>query len=246
MADHRPGRGPEPRDRALFGEGQPRALRRAVHELSWLLGRGYPPDASLALVGNRYGLTRRQRKAVRGASASAAEVETRARGLREGPLEGRPVWVDGFNALITTERALGGAPVFVGLDGAKRDVAGIHGSYRLGPRTDAALVALGEELAARGAGPVTWLLDRPVSNSGRLAARIRALAVERGWPWEARAVHDPDGELVASTQLVASSDAYVLDRCAGWVDLVGGAIARAAPEAWVIDLRLAPGVPGDG
>nr|GFD16566.1 hypothetical protein [Tanacetum cinerariifolium] len=50
-------------------------LRRAATELSWLLTRGYPPSATLKLVGDRYALTERQRWAV-GRAACPDELRT--------------------------------------------------------------------------------------------------------------------------------------------------------------------------
>src|SRR3712207_7730451 len=49
-------------------------------------------------------------------------------------------------------------------------------------------------LAALGPASVLWLLDRPVSNSGRLAQRVRELAAARGWPWQVEAVFNPRSE----------------------------------------------------
>ncbi len=56
MPDRRKHRGPHPEDRRLFApEALPR-LRAAAGDLSWLLSRGYAPESSLKLVGDRYAL----------------------------------------------------------------------------------------------------------------------------------------------------------------------------------------------
>jgi len=49
-----------------------------------------------------------------------------------------------------------------------------------------------------------WYLDRPVSNSGRLAGRIREMAAEHHWAWEVELVNDPDAVLSASSEIVAT------------------------------------------
>ena len=78
MPDSRTHRGPDPRDAEAFGAAAWPALREAVHELSWLLGRGYAIVSALKLVGDRWSLTERQRMAVRRAACSD---EARARRL---------------------------------------------------------------------------------------------------------------------------------------------------------------------
>lgn len=226
-------RGADPEDEVAFAPRHLERLRQAVSDLSWLLGRGYAETAALELVGNRFQLTARQRAAVRRCAASDEAVADRL--ARQISLEdiGDRLLIDGFNVLITLERALGGGAILVGRDGACRDLAGVHGTWRRVAETDAALAAVGAVLEDK---PATWLLDRPVSNSGRLAERIRRLAVERGWPWEAEVVDAPDHLLQTSAVPIATSDAGILDRCGPWVGLTARVIAREVPGAWLVDL----------
>ena len=222
-------RGPDPLDRDQLGPEALPALRDAVFDLSWLRGRGYSEKAARKLVGDRRQLTGRQRLAIaRSACSDAQRLDRGAR--RVADVAGRRVQVDGFNALITLERALSGGPVLVGRDGAHRDLAGVHGSWRPVAETDRALALAAEILAEAEA--VTWLLDAPVSNSGRLARRLRALA-----PWEVEVIPRPDPRLAAFEGVVATSDAGILDRCGPWFDLPGAGIARSIPDAWRVDLR---------
>ncbi|MGZ3397481.1 MAG: DUF434 domain-containing protein, partial [Isosphaeraceae bacterium] len=65
MPDARTHRGPDPRDGEAFGPSAVPALRGAVSDLSWLLGRGYAIVSAVKLVGDRWSLTERQRLAVR-------------------------------------------------------------------------------------------------------------------------------------------------------------------------------------
>ena len=64
-----------------------------------------------------------------------------------------------------------------------------------------------------------WLLDRPVSNSGRLKGIMEELAAERGWPWSVELVDDPDRLLAESAEVVATADSGILDRAAAWFNL---------------------------
>ncbi|MCB9755049.1 MAG: DUF434 domain-containing protein [Myxococcales bacterium] len=238
-------RGQHPRDHALFAPERHPALRRAVEELSWLQTRGYADASALKLVGDRHGLTARQRKAALRCACSDAARDARARKRVElASLAGAPLAIDGFNLLITIESLLSGGFVFVGRDRAHRDLASVHGTYRMVAETGDAVRAVGGRLTTAGVGPVTWYLDRPVSNSGRLRARLLELAAEHGWDWDARLVNNPDHELARSGVTVSTSDAWILDSCEAWVDIVHHVLhepprvdARAdAARLWLVDL----------
>jgi len=235
-----PGGGPHPQDAAAFAPRQLPTLRRATAELAFLRERGYALPSALKLVGDRYQLRERQRVALtRATSEAQGAAARRARRLNPGLLP-RRVWVDGFNVLITLETALRGGVLLRGIDGALRDLSGIHGTYRLSDTTDAALAMLVTSLRAHGWGslPQRWLLDRPVSNSGRLAARLREWATREALPWSAEVVPDADPELARAAPecVVASSDAVVLDRCPAWVDFPAWSVDPTS--AWLVDLEV--------
>lgn len=237
MPDRRQHRGPAPRDERLFDPSNVETLRRAVEELGWLLGRGYADKAALQLVGNRHDLTARQRKAVeRCACSDAVRDDRRGRRLEVAELRGRRVDVDGFNCIILCESVLAGAVVLAGRDGALRDLASVHGTWRRVAETSRAIEALGEILDDSGASAVRWLLDRPVSNSGRLAGLLRDAAEAGGRPWEIELRTHVDPGLAASDAVVASADSWVLDRCGAWVDLPRAVLEARAPHAWLLDL----------
>lgn len=204
-----------------------------------LLDRGYGERSSLKLVGDRHRLTGRQRLAVlRLACPDRAAAARRKKELPLRELAGRALHVDGYNVLITVETALAGGAVLEGRDGCFRDLASLHSTYRSMEETPAAIERVGRVLAGVGARAVHWLLDAPVSGSGRLAARLRAEARERGWPWEAETVTDPDAVLGRTRDAVASSDRRVLDACARWVNLAGEVVARTVPDAWIVSARV--------
>jgi hypothetical protein len=218
-------RGPHPKDRELFAAERVSVLREATFELSWLLGRGYVNPSALKLAGDRHALTARQRKAVERAAASDADVARRsAKRVRE--LDGCDVDVDAFNALIVGESLLSGAPVFRGRDGALRDLAGVHGSWRRVSETERVIELFVGEL--RVCKSVRWLVDSPISNSGRLAAMLRAHG------HDVEVVSNPDRTLVDDRRVAATSDAWILDRCAAWCDLP--ARLAAGHASWIVDL----------
>ena len=230
-------RGQHPEDPRLFGDGALAILRRAVEETSWLLGRGYPMTSAIAVVGNHHQLDARQRLAVqRVACAPSRRAERVAREADPTSARGRALAVDGFNLLITLEVALSGGIVLVGAEGALRDLAGVSGSYHRVAETDAAIdlfVAAAGALAPAG---VAVYLDAPVSNSGRLAARLEEAARASSLPLEAHLVPDPDAVL-AGRDLVVSSDSVVLDACGSWLNLAARLIPDHTPAARLLALH---------
>jgi hypothetical protein len=264
MPDRRKHRGAHPEDARLFSEGYKQALRTAVEEHSWLLTRGYAQDSALKLVGDRHGLTARQRLAVMRSSCSDEALAGRQRrkvsldrissppagdgtevaAPESGPLRadasgagGAVLALDGYNVLITIESALSGGLILIGRDGCYRDLASVHGTYRKVEETRPAISIIVDSLLGLGVQHLTWYLDRPVSNSGRLRALILDVLSQRSAAWEVELVDSPDRSLAAFEGPVASSDSWVLDRCGAWVNLAAYLINANAPDAWIVDLR---------
>lgn len=236
--DRRRHRGAHPEDARLFAPERIDALRTAVAELSWLSGRGYQSKSSLKLVGDRHNLRERQRLAVARASCSDESRAGRiAREAKASEVEGADLIVDGFNLVITLEAALGGGVLVFCRDGCVRDLSSVHGSYRAVEETERAVLLAGEVLYAMRPASVLWLFDSPVSNSGRLAERVRALASEHNWPWEVRAEFNPDRDIVNSERLAVTSDSNVLDGARRWFNLSRLVIERHVSNSWLIDLN---------
>lgn len=240
--DRRRHRGAHPEDGELFGAAELPRLRAGVADLSWLLGKGYATKAALKLVGDRHGLDERQRHAVARAACSDERREARAAGRVpvEG-LRGEALVVDGFNLTITLEAALGGGVLLLCRDGCLRDLSSVHGSYRSVEETERAVALALDSLGALAPATVRWLLDRPVSNSGRLAQKVEALARARGHAWAVETVFNPDREMARARAAVAvTSDSNVLDAVARWTNLGAHLVARHVPNAWVVDLSAPP------
>jgi len=237
VPDTRRHRGPHPQDRQLFAEAEVSRLRAATGDLSWLLGKGYAPTSAIKLVGDRYTLNARQRQAIARCACGDDQVAARReRRLEAAGLAGRDLWIDGYNVLTSLEAALSGGVILHARDGCYRDMASMHGSYRKVHETTPAIQMLGELLADWGVANCRWLLDEPVSNSGRLKTMLRELAEQRGWSWEVELVPDPDVILAKTDQLVASADSQILDRARRWFNLAREAIDSRVPDAWILDL----------
>ncbi len=150
----------------------------------------------------------------------------------------QPLAIDGYNLLITIEAALSGGLIFRGRDGCFRDLASIHGTYRKVEETVPAVKLIGEFLKEIHIASALWLLDSPVSNSGRLKTLIGQLARESNWPWEIRLTISPDAELSKISTIVVSTDSVVLDACARWTNLAAELVARRLPQTTVIGFSL--------
>jgi hypothetical protein len=234
--DQRQHRGAHSEDRRLFDAGQMDALRSAASDLAWLLSRRYAMTSSLKLVGDRYTLKERQRIALsRAACSDQARIRRASSALPWECLAGEDIAIDGFNLLITLEAALGGGLIMRCQDGCFRDLASMHGSYKAVQETDAALDMLGTALESAGVRSALWLLDSPVSNSGRVAQALRAIALERGWNWKVELVFNPDAILRACDKIVVTSDSVILDDAARWVNVAGHLIRSHIPGAWLVD-----------
>ncbi len=234
-------RGASPEDGRDFTGAGLEKLALSAEELSYLLNRGYPLKTAAAFVGNHRLLSARQRAALARSVASESEIAAR-RGKLRAPesVAGERVLIDALNAVITLEVALSGSPVFLGMDGVYRDLAGLRGTYRIIDKTDGAVRLIISALKRLSVEKALFYLDAPVSNSGRLKAKIAEIAEEMGFPAEAELAENADAELFGLENVV-SADSVVLDRCESWLNL-GELIIPEIPGAWVIrELSIARG-----
>ncbi|PJJ62592.1 DUF434 domain-containing protein [Chryseobacterium geocarposphaerae] len=215
-------RGKNTGDDTLFGpQKQREKLTSAVQDMYYLLSRGYAEKASAELVGNRYRLKTRQIQSVRGASASAAQIQNRkSKRLNVSDLQDKVVYLDGFNVLILLESLLSEAYIFEGLDGCFRDLSEVHGTYKRVNQTLAAIELVAKFYRYSAVQKVIWIFDKPVSNSGRIRQMILDFALENNMKWEIDLEFNPDKFLVENAEIVVSSDAWILDHCKNWFNLI--------------------------
>ncbi|NLI79209.1 MAG: DUF434 domain-containing protein [Candidatus Riflebacteria bacterium] len=238
-------RGTQPDDARLFAPDRVPILRRAVTDLAWLLTRGYGADSALRLVGDHFQLTSRQRLAVGRSSCSDAARDGRARRrLALAACRFQPLVIDGYNLLITLESALASGCLLRGRDGAIRDLASVHGSWRRVAETERAIRVVADALRSAEAGPVTWFLDAPVSNSGRLKTLLQTTGTALDLPWTVELTMNADRAILATGLPVVSSDSWILDEAAAWVNLAAEVLPGITPPPPVLDLQ-APDPPPD-
>jgi hypothetical protein len=240
MGDSRRHRRPHPQDAELFAPETLGTLNAAVTDLSWLRARGYAEPSAIKLVGDRYQLRQRQRVAVGRCACSNEKRDARwDRQVSPSEIAGSSLAIDGLNVITTIEVALAHGVLLLGRDRCLRDMASFHGSYRLVHETERAVTILVEVVESLGARRAVVYLDRPVSNSGRLAESIRSTARREGSELEALTAHRVDELLIAHEGVVASADSAVLDGCRSWLNLARIAVERYRDEVepmWLLDL----------
>ena len=210
-------------DDIAFGLSAIPKLSTAQEELHFLLNRGYPMKSALTFVGNHHQLTVRQSLALVRATASTENLAQRkVKQLKE--IQAHTVHIDGFNLIITLEVALSDGMLFVGQDGCIRDLAELRGTYRLIPQTEKAIALIRDALSNLKVSGAVFYLDQPVSNSGRLKAKI----YEIDWPMPVTVdiVRSPDAVL-KQLPCVVTSDSIILDACERWFNLTSYVLAHS-------------------
>ncbi|GGG23545.1 hypothetical protein GCM10011344_25370 [Dokdonia pacifica] len=225
-------RGKEGRDDLLFGDPKMQYnIKEAVTDISYLLSRGFSEKSSVQLVGHRYRLNARQQKAVQGMSAATKQViHRKTTRVFINQLKDQTLVIDAFNILIILESFFSGAYVFKGLDDCYRDVSSVHGTYKRVQQTQEVLIAVGDFLKEAQVKEVIWVFDQPVSNSGRMKMLLGELSRKRNYAWQCILEYNPDKILAESTHIVASSDAWILDRAQRWFNLSGAIIETSQTE----------------
>lgn len=211
-------RGFLPTDARDFSAESLPKLRRAAEEVCYLLDRGYPVTATTRFVGDRYQFSERQRLALARTVSPPSCVQSR-RSREVSDIAGETLCIDGFNVIIGLEIAYAQSMLFRCMDGTVRDLAGLHGTYRLIPQTDLAIKALLHTLDTLHVAGAVIYLDQPVSNSGRLKKRILELAEDIRFSLEV-CIENPVDAILKTKPLIASGDAIILDECSRWFNLV--------------------------
>ncbi len=166
-------------------------------------------------------------------------AQRESRRTKPQTLEGMVLELDGLNVLTTVEVALAGGVLLLGRDGCMRDMASFHGNYRLVRETERAVEIVLGVLDWMRPSEARIYIDRPVSNSGRLANTIRTAATKRSTNVEAVVSNRVDELLKTSSGVVATADSAILDACGPWVNLARVAVERHRPELdrfWLLDL----------
>ncbi len=233
MADSR--RGFVPSDEKEFAKESAALLRMAQKDLLYLLEQGYPIKNASTFVGNHYMLSERQRLAMVRATAAQSSLRLRQEKKLINALPGRRVYIDGLNSIITLEVALSEGTLIRCMDDCIRDLAGLRGTYRLIDQTETAIRLIGEKLEVLEMEEVTFYLDAPVSNTGRLKQRLFELLTSFSFTVKVELVNNAD-VILEKIGNVITGDAIILDRCKSWYNLIAEIIMEQLPDLYYTDL----------
>ena len=228
-------RGYVDKDEELFGGSQRAKILSAANDARWLMNRGYSAESAITFTSNHYLLTSRQRMAIFRSILPDEDKTTRLK--KEILKPGTEVLIDGLNIIITLETALSHSLVLRGDDGVLRDVAGLHGTYRIIDKTVKAIKLILQKLSNLDVRNATFILDKPVSNSGSLKQLI--LEISRNFNLEVVAELDmnPD-QIFVDKENVISSDGPVILRSSSWFNLNSMIVRDMIPDTWVFNFEL--------
>lgn len=229
-------RGFDINDKRWFSNKEIIKLTKAKEEIEWLINRDYKIDTVVNFVGDRYQFSLRQRNALKRAICTDEnKLMRKSKELSIDKIKEGPIYIDGFNLIITLEVALSKGTLIIGSDGCIRDLAGLRGTYKIIGKTDLALDIIGKFLSKYDAKEVVFYLDSPVSNSGNLKYKI--LNYKKIWniKTEVELVNNADVVLEKLGRVV-TSDAAILDKCISYFNLNRYIIYEYIKDAKLINL----------
>ncbi len=191
------------------------AFREAAEDYYTLLNKQYPEKASIALVGDRYRLSKDERMILfRGITSKDRALSRKAKLL---PLPKLPeLHVDGYNALFTLLNYRIGKLLFIGNDGYLRDAGGTHGRLTHTEMFLELAEDFFDHLVRIGFRKVQVYLDSPVSHSAFHAVEIRNILLQRGLEGDCTLGNSADYLLKRSSPpCIASSDTAIIDALPG-------------------------------
>lgn len=223
-------------DKRWFSNKEIIRLKKAQEEIRYLIDRDYKMASVVTFVGDRYQFSIRQRDALKRATSTSEKILHRKNKILSiDKIKEGPIYIDGFNLIITIEVALSKGTLIFCDDDNIRDIAGLRGTYKIIDKTDIALDIIGQFLENAKAKEVIIYLDSPVSNSGKLKSKIMNHAKKWNLNIHVELVNNADIILEKSDRVV-SSDSVIIDKCISYFNLNKSIINQYIKSAELIDL----------
>lgn len=204
-------------------------LRAALNDFRWLLERHYPERPSVALVGDRYRLSKSERAILYRGVCSTARADRRRRRLislaapvsaageafGDASRNSHRLVVDGYNVLFTVIHYIQGKKLFRALDGFVRDTGSGSGRISRWDLFEEAGIRLVELLASVHAPAVEVYLDHRMTRSRDHIGALREIARGRALGAEWNLVEQADRvirERAAGDAALATADSELIDK----------------------------------
>ena len=196
------------------------SLKDPVHDLRFLLDRGYNKDPAIKIVADKYRLTKKERNFLLRAVFSKNEAEEHKKKIIKN-MRGKDLAIDGYNVLITIESHLKKKEIFVSDDGFVRDISATFGKYKITRTTPKAIDMVFNEIKKLNPKSVTFIFDSQVSHSGELARMFREKMSEMEIGGTAKTAKNADYVIANSKGIVATSDRAIIKKAKRVLDLAG-------------------------
>ena len=220
-------------------------LQMAAEDFRYLLNRGYPRKTTLELVGNRYQLTADLRHLLhRGVFADSDSRRRREKKVSAKDIFNKNLAIDGHNVLITIEAGLSGRPLILGDDYFIRDISGLSGSFKKTEVTEKAIQFIINAIKIIKPRKTLFLLDAPISMSGKLAQEVRSQLKKENLSGDAMAVIVPEKILIGFPGVIATSDTAIIDQSEKVLDLAGYILGKNTRLESLVRLRRKGGSVG--
>ena len=187
----------------------------AIKIYKFLLEKRFPQRAILKLVGDRFKLNSTERTILyRGVCTDKNARHRKSKLAFTKDIQNKRIHIDGYNVLITIGSYLNGSLVFIGNDNFLRDASEVHGKVFRTELLQRAIALTFDYLKKNKVSGLHFYLDKPVSNSGRLSAKLNNYIQDHKFSGSAKTVNSPDFVLKkVNKDIIATSDSSIIDNC---------------------------------
>lgn len=231
-------RGYLPEYEKLFKGENLNKLKEASKDLIYLLNRDYKLKHASKFVQEHYLLREEERLFLARYVATNEAVKSRKeKCIKQENLNGKEIFIDGFNAIIPMESLVSNSPLFLCMDGAVRDMANLKGSYHIIDKTETAIRLILDKLEELKIKKAHIYLDKPVSNSGRLKCLILEISQSYKIEIDIELLDAVDKSLYGK-EYVVSGDCVVIDKSISWIPLYAWIVEdyKKLHDVWAVSL----------